>query len=151
MGHSLRSSCQILCGQRSEVTCPGSPGQPVAEPGRIMIKSVLAASWGSGEAWDSMNNVPSASIAAAQAILCFPRSRWRRKGAGTSPWQRSSSGQAGGGDGMVWRDRVGWGGGAWNPGGKWLSPSPWQGRSKFPSLPLAWGGLEATRGPLGGF
>ena len=36
--------------------------------------------------------------------------------------------------------------GAWNPGGK----SPWQGRSKFPYLPLAWGGLEATWGPLGG-
>lgn len=69
---------------------------------------LLAASRGSGKMWESMNSSLSTSITAAPAILCFPRSPWRRKGAGTSPWQRFSSGQAGKGA----RD-VGGGGEAW--------------------------------------
>ena len=98
-----------------------------------------------------MNNIPSASIAAAQAILCFPRSRWRRKGAGTSPWQRSSSGQAGGGDGMVGRDAVG-GRGRWGlePRGEVAEPSFMARALLVPLTALAWGGLGATWGPLGG-
>ena len=96
-----------------------------------------------------MNNIPSASIAAAQAILCFPRSRWRRKGAGTSPWQRSSSGQAGGGDGMVGRDAV-WG----VRGRRGLEPRGEVAEPSFMArvvlVPLPATSLGRTRGNLGG-
>lgn len=56
---------------------------------------LLAASRGSGKVWESLTSSLRASVTAAQAILCFPRSPWRRKGAGTSAWQRFLSGQAG--------------------------------------------------------
>lgn len=61
----------------------------------------------------------------SMGVLCFPRSRWRREGAGTSPWQRSSSGQARGERGHrmgeVWPGRLGLDPGrGW--GQKWQSP-----------------------------
>lgn len=63
---------------------------------------VLTASQGLQKAWECTNHSLSPSITVARALLCFPRSQWRRKEAGTSPWQRSSSGQAGKGEHKIW-------------------------------------------------
>lgn len=86
------------------------------------------------------------STSVTRAILCFPRSRWRRKGAGTSPWQRSSSGQAG-----KWGHKVAGGRGGLESRGQTAHLS----MARVPQVPLLTigqgrGGLTACCGRLGG-
>lgn len=113
---------------------------------RTTIKGVISCFQGSGQVWDPMNDSGlSTSITAPRAILCFPRSQRRRKGAGTSPWPRSSSGQAG-------EQGTGW----WGEGGAW--PGTW-GRggcaqfcgtsSPIPLPATGLGSARSTRGTAG--
>lgn len=94
---------------------------------------------------------------AAGAVLCFPRSRWRRKGAGISPWQHSTSGQARRWQG--WRERCGLvpsqqgkGKGGWvHPAGK-SSPNPTtttMGLGRAGSTQDSWGGATQPHLLLG--
>lgn len=108
---------------------------------------LLAASQGSGKMWESMNSSLNTSITAAPAILCFPRSPWRRKGAGTSPWQRFSSGQAGKGARDGGGGRCGL-----EPRGEVAEPISMtrDPQAPLPARSLGKGGLTAPGGQPGG-